>query len=104
MADTANYLKTLQAAIQKTYGRKARHVESVPIQESFQGKVVWKGVVEVFDLVEHSLAKRAYAWGHAARDTGNEVQIVTILGVSPIDSPLKAVQVSILADVKRQQN
>jgi len=102
MADTANYFKTLQAAIQKAYGREAKHVESVPIQETFQGKVVWQGVVEVFDLVEHSLAKRAYAWGLALRDTGNEVRIVTILGMSPVDSPRKAVQVSILADAKSQ--
>ena len=41
-----------------------------------------------------------YAWGHAAKDTGNEVWLVTVLEVPPVDSPRAAVQVSIVADLK----
>jgi len=48
-------------------------------------------------------AKMAYAWGHAAHDTGNEVRIVTVLGVPPVDSPRKAVQVSIVTESKGEQ-
>ena len=103
MADTLSYIETLQAAIQKAYGREAKHVDSVPVREMFQGKIVWDGVVEVFDLSQHSLAKRAYAWGHAVLDTGNEVRVVTILGMSPVDSPSKAVQVSLLNDIRNPQ-
>jgi hypothetical protein len=100
MADTLGYIEMLQAAIPKAYNREAKHVESVPVREVFQDKTVWDGTVAVFDLIKHPLAKRAYAWGHAMRDTGGEVRVVTILGMSPVDSPRKAVQVSILAQRK----
>ncbi len=33
--------------------------------------------------------------------TGNEVRVVTILGISPVDSPRRAVRVSIVADLKK---
>ena len=104
MAETLDYIQMLQDAIRKGYECEPRHVASVPVHEAFQGKTVWKGAVEVFDLIGHPKAKRAYAWGHAMRDTGNEVRVVTILGMSPVDSPRKAVQVSIVADSKKQEN
>jgi hypothetical protein len=100
MAETLGYIEMLQDAIRKGYGCGALHNASIPVEEMFQGKTVWKGVVEVFDLVGHPKAILCYAWGHAARDTGNEVRVVTVLGVPPVDSPRKAVQVSIVADAK----
>jgi hypothetical protein len=104
MAETLDYIQMLQEAIRRGYECEPRHVESVPIHEVFRGKTVWDGTVEVFDLAGHAEAKRAYAWGHAMRDTGNEVRIVTILGVPPVDSPRKAVQVSIVADAKQNRH
>jgi hypothetical protein len=104
MAETADYIQTLQAAIRKAYDREAGHAGSVPVREVFQGKTVWDSVVEVFDLIKHPLARRAYAWGHAMRDTGNETRVVTILGMSPVDSPRKAVQMSILSGIKSRQD
>jgi len=100
MVETLDYIQTLQEAIRKGYGCQSKHAASEPVKEVFQGKTVWKGTVEVFDLIGHASAKLAYAWGHAAHDTGNEVRIVTILGVPPVDSPRKAVQVSIVAEAK----
>ena len=73
----------------------------MPVWEAFQGKTVWDGNVEIFELTGHASAKLAYAWGHAMRDTGNEVRIVTMLGVPPVVSPRKAVQVFIEADAKK---
>ena len=100
MAETADYIQTLQKAISKGFECESKHVESVPVCEVFRGKTVWKGTVEVFDLVDHPRAKRAYAWGHAMRDTGNEVRLSVLLGVPPIDSPQKAVQAVILSEFK----
>ena len=79
---------------------QAKHAASVPVEEVFQGKTVWKGTVEVFDLTGHTKAKQCYAWRHAAKDTGNEVRIVTMLGVPPVLSPRKAVQAAILSEIK----
>jgi hypothetical protein len=102
MAETLDYIQMLQEAIRKAFGCKSIHGVSVPVEEVFQGKTVWKGRVEVFQLIGHPQAKRVYAWGHAEKDTGNEVRVVTILGVPPVDSARKAVQVSIVADARNE--
>ena len=101
-SSSLTYQQMLLEAVKRASGAEARHVESVPTKEVFQGKTVWDGTVEVFDLAGHPKAKRAFAWGHAMRDTGNEVRIVTVLGVPPVDSPRKAVQVSVLNDLKNR--
>jgi hypothetical protein len=100
MPKSADYIQTLKSAIRDAHGCEAKHLHSVDIEESFEGRVTWHGKVEVFELDGHPTAKRCYAWGHALRDTGHEVRIVTVLGVSPIDSARKAVQASILSDIK----
>lgn len=41
--------------------------------------------------------------GKVILDTGNEVRIVTVFGLPPVDSPSKAVQVSIVADAKEKR-
>jgi hypothetical protein len=93
-----NYIERLQAAIKKMHGASSRHLESVPIKETFQGKTVWEGVVEVFELTGHPKSNRCYAW--SAQKDGTE-QFTAVLHVPPIDTPLKAVQASIVAQQRR---
>ena len=57
------------------------HVQTVAVHETFQGKVVWGGDVEVFLLVKHPRARRAYAWSYK-NDVG-ETRYVAVLGVRP---------------------
>jgi hypothetical protein len=45
----------------------------------------------VFDLLDNQIATRCYAWE-------TDGQMTAVLHSGPIDSPLKAVQASILAD------
>jgi hypothetical protein len=97
------YIEMLQEAIRKAHGCGSSHIKSEPIKELFQGKTVWEGVVETFSLINHPRAKVCYAWAHATRDVGQEVRVVTVLGLSPIESPLKAVQASILNDIKSRK-
>ena len=103
MAETLSYIEMLQRAVEQAHGCKAEHDRTAHVEEVFQGQMAWVGDVEVFLLTGHPRAKRGYAWGHAMRDTGNEVRVVTVLGVPPVDSPRKAVQVSIVADTKAQK-
>ena len=58
-----NHIDELQEVIHKLHGGKATHVHSVPVKETFQGKTVWDGIVEVFDLHGHPRANRIYALG-----------------------------------------
>ena len=98
------YIPMLQQAIRKAHGCETWHVKAEPVKETFQGKTVWEGVVEVFALVDHPKAKLCYAWAHAEGDVGQEVRVVTVLGLPPVDSPLKAVQVAVVADSKTRQH
>jgi hypothetical protein len=82
----------LKDAIRATHGCESLHVKSVPVVEQFEGHVAWQGRVEVFDLIGHPKAKRAYAWTY--RD-GDQNKTIAVLEISPVDSPQSAVKVAI---------
>src|SRR5437879_9581174 len=84
----------LKKAIKSTHGWESLHVESVAVKEFFEGRTAWEGTVEVFHLVGHPQAKRAYAWTY--RD-GDQNKTVAVLGIPPVDSPQSAVKVAIAA-------
>ena len=84
----------LKDAIRATHGCESLHVESVPVKEVFEGQTAWEGTVEVFDLVGHLHAKRAYAWKYP---DGDQNKTFTVLGIPPVDSPQSAVKVAIAA-------
>jgi hypothetical protein len=86
-------LPALQDAIQHMHGLRSEWIESVPIRETFQGELVWEGEVQVF-AVEHPKATRAYAWSLLVNDSGRR-KFFAVLGIAPVDSPLRAVQASI---------
>ena len=84
----------LKDAIRATHGCESLHVESVPVKEIFEGDTAWEGTVEVFDLVGHPKANRAYAWSY--RD-GDETKSIVVLQITPVDSPEAAVRMAIAA-------
>ena len=96
-----NYIRALQDAIQKTHGCESKHSESVPIKEEFRGQVVWEGVVEVFELINHSKALTCYAWGHHLEQGEAKSRYVTVLQIPPVTSPVTAVRASIIADSQK---
>lgn len=72
----------------------------MPIKETFQGRTVWEGIVEVLELIGHPRAPKVYAWAHETDDPKRPRRHVTVLHVAPIDSPLAAVRASIVKDYK----
>ena len=98
-----NNIQELQDVIRKLHGSFATHVETVPVKETFQGKTVWEGEVEVFDLHDHPKTDRAYAWAHDTGDPENPRQHITVLHIPPATSPLKAVQVAIAGMFREQE-
>ena len=97
-----NNIEELQDIIRKLHGVEATHVETVPVKETFQGQTVWEGHVEVFDI-DHPQTSRVYAWSHDTDDADNPRRHVTVLHIPPATSPLRAVQASIVSDVREQQ-
>jgi hypothetical protein len=90
------HIEELKVAIRYLYGGEATHVESVPVKETFQGKTVWEGIVEVFDLRGHPAASRVYAWAHAMDDKKHPKRHVTVLHIPPVVSPETAVRAAIV--------
>ena len=86
--------------IHHLHGTKAKHLESVPVTESFQGKTVWDGVVEVFRLKGHPKTDRIYAWIHQTEDPEHPKHHVTVLHIPPVVSPQTAVQAAIVQEFR----
>ena len=94
------YSDELREVIRRLHGVESTHVESIPVKETFQGRTVWEGVVEVFDLIGHPSAKRLYAWAHDTDDAESPKRHVTVLHVHPITSPILAVRAAILQEFR----
>ena len=95
------YIEELRDVIRHLHGVDSSHVESVPIKETFQGKTVWEGIVEVFDLVGHPKAKRLYAWAYETNNP-KRPRHVTVLHVGPVTSPLLAVRAAIVEEFRNR--
>jgi hypothetical protein len=93
------YIEELRDVIRHLHGVESSHVESVPIKETFQGKTVWEGIVEVFDLKNHPKATRLYAWAHET-DNPKQPRHVTVLHMGPVTSPLLAVRAAIVEEFR----
>jgi hypothetical protein len=92
------YIERLELVIHHLHGCDSKHVETVPVQEVFRGKTIWKGDVEVFELKGHPKAKRCYGWTY-----GEPEEFITILELPPVDSPKSAVKVGVSYQIKKSR-
>lgn len=99
-----DYIARLKTAIAHLHGAESKHVESVPVQEVFRGRTLWKGIVEVFDLTGHARAKRAYAWSYKEGAKNETEQFVAVLELPPVDSPQAAVKVAVGDAVNKERS
>lgn len=95
-----SYIQELQDVIRRIHGVESEHVESVPVKESFQGKTVWEGIVEVFELRDHPKANLVYAWAHDTEDPDKPRRHVTVLHIHPIKSARDAVRAAIAQEFR----
>jgi hypothetical protein len=51
----------LPHALEEQHGGRATLAQTVPVRETSQGRLVWEGVVHIFDLESNPKATRAYA-------------------------------------------
>ena len=92
------YIAELQSVIRHLHGSDSDHIESVPVKETFQGKTVWEGIVEVFELRGHPKATPAYAWTHETDDS--KKRHVAVLKIPPVVSPITAVRAAIAQEFR----
>src|ERR1700679_1589764 len=93
-------IEEVREVIRHLHGVESIHVSSIPIKETFQGRTVWEGVVEVFDLIGHPSASKLYAWSHATDDPENPRRHVTVLHSHSVTSPILAVRAAIIQEFR----
>ena len=77
-------------------------ISAKPIKEYFNGKLVWEGLVHVFDLDDHPSATRAYAWSSPI-EGGDNRRFFAVLHLGGIRSPLDAVWAAIVAEHREEK-
>jgi hypothetical protein len=87
----------LKTAVESMHGGTATLAQSVPVRETFGGKPVWEGVVQVFDLSGHPTATRAYAWSSPIEGSTKR-RFFAVLHTERINSPLEAVRAAVVAE------
>ncbi|MGD0207861.1 MAG: hypothetical protein ABSC89_09680 [Verrucomicrobiota bacterium] len=90
------YIERLQQVIFHLHKAGSTWVESVPVHEVFQGKTLWKGDVEVFELTGHPKAKHCYGWTY-----GEPEEFITILELPPVTDAQSAVKVGVSYQIKK---
>jgi hypothetical protein len=78
----------------------ANVVQSVPVKETHQGKAVWDGIVEVFEVKGHPKTTRIYAWSHNTDNPKKPKRHVTVLHIAPILSAEAAVKAAIVQELR----
>lgn len=86
------YLKNLRDAVTAMHGCACIHQTTSKVIETLDGKVVWQGDVETFDLQKHPQATKAFAW---AWYNNSEPNYIAILNIPPINDPSDAVKAAI---------
>jgi hypothetical protein len=93
-------LSQLKESVESQHGGSATHVQSAPVKETFQGRIVWEGIVEVFDLDNHPRATRAYAWSSPIEGSDKR-RFFAVLHLGGIRSPADAVRAAIVAEHRK---
>jgi hypothetical protein len=94
-------IEQLIEAIKSQHGGIATLAQSVPVRKTFEGALVWEGVVHVFDLAGHPKATRAYAWSSPI-EGGTKRRFFAVLHMGGIKSPQDAVRAAIVAEHRSQ--
>ncbi|MDP2644197.1 MAG: hypothetical protein Q8P24_04610 [Desulfobacterales bacterium] len=95
--ETETTQEALKKAIFDLHGCKSKWLESAPVKETFEGEAVWEGTVQVFELIDHPTAKKAYAWSYLVDDSGQR-KFFAVLHQGPINSAVNAVKASIVSE------
>ena len=90
-------IASLQRSVERMHGGIATLAQSVPVRETFEGHVVWKGVVQVFDLAGHPTATRAYARSSSIEGSTKR-RFFAVLHTGRISSPVEAVRAAIVSE------
>lgn len=98
MKDT---VEELQRAVETLHRSKAQFVESVVVKEIFQEKIVWEGIVFIFNLEGHPKANKAYAWSSPIEGSSKR-RFYAVLQEGPVKSAQDAVRAAIVGEFRKK--
>jgi hypothetical protein len=84
-----NLREDITLAVEHAAGLSVCHLHSTRVVETFNGKTVWEGTVEVYRVFRQPIST-AYGW--AVNDGHGQAQFIAVLGTPPINGPLDAVR------------
>jgi hypothetical protein len=87
-----DYIERLRQFILHLHGTDSLWVETMHVHEVFKLQTVWYGDVEVFALLNHPKAMRAYAWSYKS---GDLKKFTAVLEIPPVKDAQTAVRASI---------
>ena len=90
--------KEFREAIKATHGVDSQFVESTPVHLMWEGKSIWKGIVDLFELVDHPKAEHCYAWRFY---NDRQWRYTTVLEIPPVIGPQSAVKVGVAHQIKK---
>src|ERR1700751_6398100 len=93
----------LHKVIERLHGGAATLAQSVPVRKTFEGKIVWEGVVRAFNLTGHPTATRAYAWSSPIEGSTKR-RFFAVLHTERINSPIEAVRAAIVAENRARRD
>ncbi len=99
--DYGQYKRELQAAIETKAACSAQYLQTQPLTFAVDGRVRWKGKVEIYQLKNHPQAKLAFGWGYKSK--GGKIAYVTVMGIPPLDSPTAAVRAFVASNIDGSQ-
>ena len=90
-------IEELRKAVERMHGCSASWLESELVQDKFQRKTVWNGIVQVFELSGHPSATRCYAWSSPIEGSEKR-RFFAVLHQPPVSSALDAVRAAIVQE------
>ncbi len=94
--------KILQEAVERLHDCRAVYREATPVRETFEGQIVWEGVVHIFDLQDHPSASACYAWSSPVHGSDRR-RFYAVLQSPPIASAFDAVRASVVAENRERR-
>jgi len=87
----------LQRVITELHSCSSQHLETVHVVETFLGRPLWEGDVEVFSIRDHARAQKCFAW---VKRIGKRkrVRFFAVLANSVVRTPLDAVKFAHVAN------
>jgi hypothetical protein len=94
----SEHIEAIARAVERAADCPATHVETVAVVDTLRGQTMWEGTVEVFALLRHPQAQRAYGW---IEGKGQDRRFTAVLEIPPVVDALTAVRASIVSQSKK---